>query len=291
MSSGGRFLRAVAAVLFLGASAYIGAGLFAGLDRRVETAVARPAAVTDSVALQGIAIRREQLVCSPGGLPTAEEGRRVPAGGLVGSANREELYAPASALFFSGVDGLERLGPDRLRDLSVASLRDLLAETPEPVSGALGRLVLDYDWYFAALAPAGALPEGLRDCTLSFENTDRRVPARLLSVSPAEDGQTALLLRLTAAEKGLYSLRKTSATLVLAEYAGLELPAAAVRTDGDGHEFVYTVAAGVAERREVTILYRAGDRCIAALTGGADALREGSRVIVSGDVQDGKVLF
>lgn len=276
---GAGLIRAVVAALFLAVSAYIGAALLDRLENRSQTALVRPATVTESVELNGIALRREQLVCSPkGGQVLPEDGKRVPSGGRIG----EDLFSPASALFFSGTDGFEALSPD-LDELSVAKVQALLNAEPEERPGTLGRLVLGYDWCFAALAPENEALTELRDCVLLFEGMENPVRARLLAQSPAQDGQTALLLRLTDMGTGLLSLRKTGATLILSEYAGLQIPAEALRTDEEGNNFVYTVSAGSLERRPVTIIYSDRDTCIAQRSGGADALREGTLILVYGE--------
>ena len=103
--------------------------------------------------------------------------------------------------------------------------------------------------------------------------------ARLVSVSEAEAGKRALLLRLTETDGELLALRKTGARLILAEYSGLELPEAAVHAE-DGYEYVYIPAAGGAEPRAVEIIYREQGRCIAAVSTGAEALREGQTVLL-----------
>lgn len=278
---GAGFVKAIAAALFLAVSAYIGAALFSQPDSGARTAPVRPATVTESVALTGIALRREQLVCSPrGGRTELLDGERVRAGERLAVSGGEELFSPASALFFSDTDGFEQLSPE-LDELSVASLTALLNAEAESVPNALGRLVLGYDWYFAALAPETAALAGLESCTLRFEGIDRAVRARIMEQSPAQNGQIALLLRLTDTGDGLLSLRKNNATLILSEVTGLQIPAEALRTDEDGNSFVYTVSAGSLERRAVTILYSDRDSCIAQRSNGLDALREGSTVIVS----------
>ena len=243
----------------------------------MKTAVVCRSTVADSLELTGIAVRREQLVCSSGGAALAEDGRRVPSGANL----TETVLAPASAVFCTDFDGLEGLSPDKLKDLSVPALRALMETEPVKPAGAVGRLVMGYDWYFAALAPAGVELNG-EEYSLCFEGLDQRVRARLLSQSEEAEGQVALLFRLTQGGREYLSLRKTRVALVLSEITGLELPEEAVIPGEDGHEFVYTLTAGELRETAVEILYTAEGRCIAAVSKEANGLREGMTVAVIG---------
>ena len=99
-----------------------------------------------------------------------------------------------------------------LEPFGVPLLRTLLAREAEVPPGCRGRLVLDGVWYYAALAPAGdAAPEpGL--CRLRFEGEPDWLSARLLTVSETEEGERALLFRLSRGGEYL-SLRRVKASL------------------------------------------------------------------------------
>ena len=270
------FVQAVAAVLFIAACAYIGAGLLRDLRPGRETAIVRRASVTDSVELKGIAVRREQLICSPDGAAHLADGKRVKAGTALSRA----VFAPVSAIFFSDFDGLESLSAEDLEELSVASLTALLEAGPQTPADAVGRIVTGCDWYYAALAPAGT-ELTKKEYSLCFAGLDARVRARLLYQSEAEEGEMALLFRLTQGGAEYLRLRKTGAMLILSEYTGLELPEQAVQTDPDGSTFVYTLTAGDERKTAVEILYTARGRCIVAVSREPSGLREGSTVALT----------
>lgn len=273
-----RFTRLIAAVLFLAVCAYAGAKLWQDLDGTPETQTVHSVTLTDSAALNGIAIRREQSFCPAGGSGLAD-GDRLPAG---------TADAAGSALYYSRSDGLESLSPERLSGLDVPALEALLSQSPAPDDS--GRLVLDFGWYYAAFVAADAPVPASGRCRVLFEGFDTPASAQILSLSPAQNGQRALVLRLTVGGDDYMSLRKCSAQIIFSEYSGLSLPEEAVHKDADGNTFVYTVTAGVVERKTVDILYTDGDGCIAAFSSAADALREGNRVIVSGkEIYEGKV--
>ena len=271
-------MRLIAAVLFLAVSAYVGARLWSSVERSPETQTVRAVTLTDSAELEGIVIRREQLCPAGEGLFT--DGERLPAGTVPS--------VPGSALYYRSCDGLESLSPELLEELDVQGLQTILAQKPSSQEG--GRLVLDYAWYYAALVPADEpVPDSGR-CRVLFEGFDLPAEANIMSLSPEETGRRALVLRLTLGGDAYMTLRKCSAKLIFFEYSGLGLPEEAVHRDEDGNNFVYTITAGVVERRPVDILYSDGDLCIAAFSSDADGLREGNQVIVSGqEIDKGKV--
>ena len=272
-------MRLIAAVLFLAVSAYAGAKLWSGLEPVPGTQTVYAVTLTDSAELEGIVIRREQSF-RPAGEALFADGERIPAGTVP--------TVSGSALYYSSCDTLEDLGPELLDTLDVAGLRSLLSRKPSPREG--GRLVLDHAWYYAALVSAEEpVPDSGR-CRVLFEGFEGPAEASILSLSPPEDGQRVLVLRLTLGGDSYMSLRKCSARLIFSEYSGLYLPEEAVHQDQDGNQFVYTITAGVVERRTVDILYSEGDVCIAAFSAGAEGLREGNLVIVSGQENyEGKV--
>ena len=277
------FLRAVAVVLFLGACAYMGALLYEKLNRDMETVTVERVTVTDSAELYGIAVRREQLVCSPDGIQLlTQDGLRVAAQGEIAYTDSGKLLlSPCSALFYTAVDGYESLSPEDLDGLTPEELEQLLEQKPSAVGDAVGRLVSGYNWYFAAFCDSAEL-RAKGDCRILFDGMEQSVSAHVLSLS-ASGGKTMVLLRLNCSGSGYMFLRKTSAKLIFSEYIGLELPEEAVMTDEDGSKFVYTLTAGVVERKAVDIIYKTGKSCIAAISSSADALREGNTLIVSGE--------
>lgn len=282
------FLKAVVVVLFLAVCAYLGARIYNGLDQDLKTVSVSHITVTDSLELTGLVIRREQLICSPGKAQLSRSsGERIPADGLIAvSQDGTELRSPSSALFFSDYDGFEYLSPDMLSALSCQELKELLQQEAEPDRETIGRLVFGWDWYFAALPEnSAALPSEGR-CTLLFDGMEQGIPAELISAGE----NLPFILRLTYGGEEYLHLRKTQAQLIFSEHSGLALPEEAVRQDADGTEYVYTITAGMIERRPVEIIYRAEGRCIAAVSTQADALREGNTLIVSGEnIYEGRV--
>lgn len=260
----------MAAVLFLAACAYLGAGLFGSAPRQHSAAVC-PGSMRESVALSGIALRRETLL--PGDMPQElKEGERVSAGAEL--SRSEAVFAPESALCFSGGDGCETLSPEELYPFCPERVRELLECKPESAEGC--RLVYDFCWYFAAVTDDPCALEAPARVRLSLDGAEGAVPAQLCAVSESGES-TALLLRIGAMHPELLCLRKCAGELIIAEHTGLEIPAEAIHSEG-GSEFVYILTAGKTERREVEILYTQDGRSIVT-PAGAEALVAGDRVL------------
>ena len=209
-------LRAAGTLLFLALCAWLGAGFY-GLLQSVGAASAPTGAETGGeIRLHGVAVRREQLLCSRRRVKvTATGGKRLPYGGeLAVTAGGSALCADCSAVFFADWDGLEWLDPDALTALDVPAAEALLEAEPHTGIGTYGRLVSGGDWYYAALTDAAlSLAPGDR-CQLLFDGFDRALPASLLSVSGEQAGQRAVLLRLTEGGADCLSLRKCDARLL-----------------------------------------------------------------------------
>ena len=211
--SDSRFLRAVAALLFLGVCAYVGAALYARLSRS-PTEMEAPLPAAAALRFCGICLREEQPMLLPASARlTVGDGQRIAAGGLLAVlADGTDCRAERSALYFAACDGFETLRLSGTPD--AASLRQLLDAAPAPEKNCRGRLVLDNIWYYAALAPAEAELPAPGACRLRFAGKTEWIPARLLAVSEADEGQRALLFRLSRGGDYL-SLRKIEAELAL----------------------------------------------------------------------------
>jgi len=272
-----RFIGVLSSLLFLAVCAYAGVYLYPGAGGG-ETAVLSSVTLTESVELHGIAVRREQaLTLSRDSEFLAENGRRLPCGGLLAGNGGESVVAPSSSVFFDSCDGFESLSPEELFPLSVSSVDALLARKPE--KQADGRLVLSNEWYFAAVSGSSALPgEGF--CRVIFDSVSDPVEAYVVSLSKEEGGRKAILLRLTAGGDALLSLRQCTARLIVGEYSGLKAPEAAVMQMPDGTNYVNKLTAGSVDSTAVDILYSADGFCLIAPVGPSDLLHDGSRVTV-----------
>ena len=211
------------------------------------------------------------------------------------SDDARELYADTAGTFSSTVDGYEIYGLEEVRDLLPSGLSELMENKGEVPSGAYGKLVEGYQWYFAAVmdaVDAARLSVG-RSATLNFGRWySADVAAKVLSISPSEDGSVVVIFRCSTALADTLTMREVSASVVFESYSGIRIPAQAVQTDPETEStFVWCVTAMQLERKALDIIYCDEDFVIAAPGGDADTLRAGNTVVVSGkDLYEGKVI-
>lgn len=273
-------MRAICGLLFLAVCAYMGSGLYEDLTYGVQTVQAESAEIIESIRLSGIAVRREQQLCSPAAADLPENGKRYAAGALLCmSENGDTLSAPSSALFFEHTDGLEYLSPDKLFPFSPETFESLIDSESESSRHCMGRLVFDNVWYFAAETSSLICPELGQRCRVRFPDIQTECEAAVWAVCSSADS-SFMLLRINGGEEQLLSLRKCSAELILSEYRGLKIPKEAVCTDSDGKIFTWVTSAGLVEKRSVDIIYTGDDFCLAKQSYSWEALREGENIVI-----------
>lgn len=275
-----RFFSLVAGALFLAVCAYGGAALYRQVEQPEIVTVQRRH-LRESAELEGIVLREEQSLCfARGTRPLVPEGQRLAAGqALALDASGKEILSQNAGIYFSQTDAFEGLDAGRIDAGDVSALEALLAEKPE--KGGEGRLVTGSAWYYWALcSDKQALPDS-GACRIEFAGMGESVPARIISLSPPENGRQAVLLRLNQGGSAYLTLRKTGAKLLFSEHSGLVLPEEAIQRAADGSKFVYTLSAGTVEARAVEIIYTGEGFSLAAFGTGPEALREGDRVVIA----------
>ena len=228
-----------------------------------------------------------------------------------------QITAPQAGTFSALVDGYEGLvNPETVLQLTPSGLTGLLRQVPGGDPSAAGKLITSKEWYFAALVTQEEgerlaelpVPEGedYPQVTLRFASDFAQdVPAQILQVGPAENGQAVAVLSADRYLEQTTLLRRQTAELVFHSYAGLRVPKAALRiqtqtqTDKETGESVetnttgvYAVVSGRLEFKPVTILSE-GDSfyVVQPAQEGSRALRSGDEVVVQGtDLYDGKLV-
>ena len=221
------------------------------------------------------------------------------------------VYTPAAGVFSGTVDGWEGLlTPDKLEGLTAAGLEALLAQSPAPAAGPVGKLITGSTWYFAALLEGTdtGLKSG-RTYTLTFSGDYYgQIPMELDRVSL--EGERALALfpcRSHLADTTL--LRAQTVDVVIHHLEGIRVPRKALRVetvdeplesgnpDGPTRQVnrykVYIVERSQAWGREVEILYTDENFYLVRPVDPAAAkrLRAGDEIILnSSGIYDGKVV-
>jgi len=282
----------VGLLLFAAALLYLGAFGLRKTVNGIRTARVTEAEISFAVSAGGIIVRSETLLQSDGATPafTVRAGERAAAGSALGGG----LTAPVSGVFSPAADGYESVSPADLAELTPTRLRALLEAEKQPPANAVGKLVTDHRWYFAALtgaADAAELTVG-KSVTLDLgAGAPPDIPAEVFAVSGAEGAQAAVVFCCETHLADTLQLRRAEARVVTGSVSGLSVPAKALQTDADGNTYVWTVTAAVLERKDVTVLRADGDTVLVSAPAGSDRLRAGNAVVVRGkNLYEGKVI-
>lgn len=203
------------------------------------------------------------------------------------------LTAEISGIFSQNVDGFESVSGENLQNLTVTKLNAIFDTTAAATAGAFGKIVDDSIWYFAANISqdkAAMLTVG-QSTKLGFSRYyGSTVPAKVVSISPAEGGVCAVVFSSRYALADTLNMRKADAEVVFSETSGLKIPIKAAHVDEYG-TYVYCITAQRVEKKYIEIKATEDEFYLVAVGASADSLREGNTVIVSGqDIYEGKVI-
>ena len=211
------------------------------------------------------------------------------------SGGTRAITAPASGTFSSILDGWEHLTFADTDALTPERVRALIADRRETGPDAVGKLITDIKWLFAAIISAedAQTLETGGSVTLEFGRYyGYPLRATVLSISQPADGECAVLFSFSRGLADTLAMRQASADVILSEYTGLRVPARALHVDNDtGACYVYAVTAMQVERKTVDLLYEGDGYYIVSPGNRADSLRAGNEVVVSGrSIHEGMVL-
>ena len=228
-----------------------------------------------------------------------------------------ELTAEYSALQSQTYNAYETLvSPESVLQLTPSGLRELMNMSPSGEDSAAGKLILSKDWYFAAVVTQEEgerldelpVPSGQDYATVTLRfasDFTRDIPAKVVQVSEAEDGQAVVVLSANRYLEQTTLLRRQTAEIIFDSQSGLRVPKAAVRiqtstqTDKETGETteinttgVYTVVAGQMEFKPVNILAEGSDfYVVEPAQESSRSLRSGDEIVVQGTgLYDGKLV-
>lgn len=201
----------------------------------------------------GVLLTREELATLKNQLALLEESE---------TGNSYELISSASGVFTPTLDGSESISPAVLDNLSVNTLRTLMAGHPRVDKRCYGKLITDYKWYYAALLKSSDCASLTKGSKLKLDLSAWRVqlcPVTVESVSAEVDGMCAVLFSSDTCLAETVELRTISCPLVFRSITGVRINRNALLGDQASGYYVL-VDIGISERREnVEILHEEGD--------------------------------
>lgn len=146
-----------------------------------------------------------------------------------GSA-KASILSPASGYFIQSAENVSNLDYNGVLSLSSAQIRSAEKASPESMSGSVGKICTDYNWYFACVVPAGnaaafrSLSSG-GTVTVGFPFvSNETAPATVAAVNQTgENSEAAVILECDYMNSALASLGRETAQIVVQEYSGIRV--------------------------------------------------------------------
>lgn len=164
-------------------------------------------------------------------LKTQRESLAAKAGSPVGS-----IASPEAGYFIRSTDGMENAYDlSAVSSITCGQVRDLQKRKLAAVSGAVGKICTDFDWYLVCVVPNGQLT-GFRQ----LDSTDivsvhfpfvsgTSVDAEVYAVNQeGENGEAAVVLRCSEMSSSLAGIRHETADISVQRYAGLRVSQKAI---------------------------------------------------------------
>ena len=143
------------------------------------------------------------------------------------SDETDEIAVGQSGTYSAIIDGYEGIDPEYAKELSPSELREFISADRTVSSNAIGKLILSYKWYYAAIVPradASKLVAG-RTVRLSFGRYySDYLTAKVEYVGQAEGEEQLVLFSMDRGFSDMMAVRAVSAEIVYSEYSGLRVP-------------------------------------------------------------------
>ena len=295
-----KYLRLIAAVMFLAVGAYAAAFLRLKSENGTVTERAEYMSVSESFSVEGCAFRTLTPVFSDGGeyVLLAAEGDYLSGGSAVAvkMENADAYFAfcdgeLAKETFHSEKDAVNAIksGDAAHRALAALYLEGKKlpgkAEKPEgviyaPCAGFFTRKIGEC----GAIASASCLYFSFESQKTSLLRRGQKLNLSIASfpqtgaeVFSIDEEKNSAVLIIRSGFDGVPTDAELTAELSLSQCRGLRVPAEALHHDSDGNAYVNILSAGTEERKPVEILYSSRDFYLCD----DNSLREGMQIIVS----------
>jgi hypothetical protein len=146
-----------------------------------------------------------------------------------GSA-KASIFSPASGYFIQSAENVSELDYNGALSLTSAQIRSAEKASAAPMSGAVGKICTNYNWYFACVVPASnaaafrSLTSG-GTVTVGFPFvSNETAPATVAAVNQTgENSEAAVILECDYMNSALASLGRETAQIVVQEYSGIRV--------------------------------------------------------------------
>lgn len=206
------------------------------------------------------------------------------------------LTTDESGVFSSYTDGLETaFDYENIDKLDISTFDKYMNEAKSAKkSDNLGKLVTDFEWYFACKVTDDQVKD-INDgdiLSVALKDSDKVIECEVVSGATLDLGtkESVLILRSNDMDSELASMRLEDIEIRYNEYTGIKVPTSALHIDKKGNKIVYTLVADFARVKTGEIIYSTKDYVLFEYdTTDKDAIRIYDKIITQGkDLHDGK---
>jgi hypothetical protein len=170
----------------------------------------------------------------------------------------ESIVSADSGYFYSETDGCEELfTAQTAKKLTIADYDMLTSVVPNKKPNAVGTIVTSSEWYYATKISEKEADDFLvgttYECLFPDNSHTESIPMKLVK-KETSSAQTLLVFYSSSLPRSFDTTRTQRMQAIKGSYTGFRIPAEVVRA-ADGKTFVYIFHEGVAEKREVKILW------------------------------------
>ena len=202
-----------------------------------------------------------------------------------------------SGIFSSYSDGCETAFDYKNIDkLDVNTLDKYIAQAKKAKkTDSLGKLITDYEWYFACKVSADEV-KGIENgdiLNVALKDSDKVIECEVVSGAMLDLGvkEAVLILRSSEMDSELASMRLENIEIRFNEYTGFKVPSSAIHINDKGEKTVYALVANQVESRTGKAIYSTKDYVVFEYTPeDENSIRLYDQIITQGkDLHDGKV--
>lgn len=202
-----------------------------------------------------------------------------------------------SGIFSSYSDGCETAFDYKNIDkLDVNTLDKYIAQAKKAKkTDSLGKLITDYEWYFACKVSADEV-KGIENgdiLNVALKDSDKVIECEVVSGATLDLGvkESVLILRSSEMDSELASMRLENIEIRFNEYTGFKVPSSAIHINDKGEKTVYALVANQVESRTGKVIYSTKDYVVFEYTPeDENSIRLYDQIITQGkDLHDGKV--
>lgn len=202
-----------------------------------------------------------------------------------------------SGIFSSYSDGCETAFDYKNIDkLDVNTLDKYIAQAKKAKkTDSLGKLITDYEWYFACKVSADEV-KGIENgdiLNVALKDSDKVIECEVVNGATLDLGvkEAVLILRSSEMDSELASMRLENIEIRFNEYTGFKVPSSAIHINDKGEKTIYALVANQVESRTGKVIYSTKDYVVFEYTPeDENSIRLYDQIITQGkDLHDGKV--